>query len=285
MVRSLGIVGYGSVGKYLLNKVQETGDFTIAFIWNRSVDKLKGDAAVKPEWILENLDDFETRGADVIVEVAHPSITKTHGPRFIAAADYYIGSPTALADNATEDACMAVAGADKASPHGLYVPAGALWGSMDIRKMADLGTLGYVKVTMKKHPSSLKLVGDEINAKLQTAYDTKEAVVLYDGPVRGLCPQAPNNVNTMAAAAIAAHTLGFDGVQGCIVADVGLTDCHLVEIEARGHAKPDGSTPFNTKTVRYNPAAVGAVTGSATYASFWSSLKRVDSGKNGAFLC
>ena len=30
---------------------------------------------------------------------------------------------------------------------------------------------------------------------------------------------APNNVNTMAAACMAAPTLGFDGVQGCLVAD------------------------------------------------------------------
>ena len=39
------------------------------------------------------------------------------------------------------------------------------------------------------------------------------------GPVRELCPLAPNNVNTMAAAALAAWNLGFDAVQGCLVAD------------------------------------------------------------------
>ena len=41
------------------------------------------------------------------------------------------------------------------------------------------------------------------------------------GPVSALCPLAPNNVNTMAAAAISAHNLGFDKVQGAIVADPG----------------------------------------------------------------
>lgn len=40
-----------------------------------------------------------------------------------------------------------------------------------------------------------------------------------EGPVRELCPLAPNNVNTMAAAAIAAHNLGFDKVTGSIVSD------------------------------------------------------------------
>ena len=37
--------------------------------------------------------------------------------------------------------------------------------------------------------------------------------------MRDLCPLAPNNVNTMAVAAIAGHNLGFGGVKGCLVAD------------------------------------------------------------------
>ena len=96
---------------------------------------------------------------------------------------------------------------------------------------------------MKKHPSSYKL-----NEPLKSgnAQVKSEATVLYDGSflllllcfvvviskhlchsifvvppgcIRDLCPLAPNNVNTMAAAALAAHNLGFDKAQGCIVAD------------------------------------------------------------------
>ena len=69
---------------------------------------------------------------------------------------------------------------------------------------------------MRKHPSSFKLDGD---LKAKNAAVKDEAVTLYDGPVRGLCPLAPNNVNTMAAAAVAAHNLGFDGTVGRLVAD------------------------------------------------------------------
>jgi hypothetical protein len=32
--------------------------------------------------------------------------------------------------------------------------------------------------------------------------------ILYEGPVRGLCAIAPNNVNTMACATVAGHNLG-----------------------------------------------------------------------------
>lgn len=62
---------------------------------------------------------------------------------------------------------------------------------------------------MTKHPSSLKLTG-----KLKDANDfvIDKAVTLFKGPVRELCPLAPNNVNTMAVAAMAAKNLGFDKV-------------------------------------------------------------------------
>lgn len=45
-----------------------------------------------------------------------------------------------------------------------------------------------------------------------------------------------------------------------------LSDYHIVEVEVTG---PDG---FTVKTARQNPAKLGAVTGNATYNSFWSSL-------------
>lgn len=44
--------------------------------------------------------------------------------------------------------------------------------------------------------------------------------VLYEGTVRGLCPLTPRNSNTMAAAALAAPSLGFDRVIGVLVADL-----------------------------------------------------------------
>lgn len=45
-----------------------------------------------------------------------------------------------------------------------------------------------------------------------------------------------------------------------------LRDYHVVEVEVTG---PGG---FSVNTVRRNPASLGAVTGRATYTSFWNSL-------------
>lgn len=47
------------------------------------------------------------------------------------------------------------------------------------------------------------------------------------GTVRELCPLAPNNVNTMAAAALAAAALGFDGVKARLITDPRCASVHL----------------------------------------------------------
>nr|XP_025045290.1 putative L-aspartate dehydrogenase [Pelodiscus sinensis] len=128
---------------------------------------------------------------------------------------------------------------------------------------------------MVKHPESFRLEG-ALRERLQAAGAGR--AVLYEGPVRALCPLAPNNVNTMAAACVAAPSLGFDGVRGCLVADPGLPDWHVVEVEVTGRPSGErGDQAFTVTSTRRNPAAPGAVTGAATFPSFWGSLlgKRV----------
>ena len=51
-----------------------------------------------------------------------------------------------------------------------------------------------------------------------------------------------------------------------------LTDWHIVEVETWGPGSIEDNTAFHVKTVRRNPSKLGVVTGSATYASFFSSL-------------
>lgn len=70
-------------------------------------------------------------------------------------------------------------------------------------------------IRMSKHPSCFRLTGDV----LSDWTEGEGRRVLFRGSVAELCPLAPNNVNTMAAAAVAAGTLGFTGVQGEIVSD------------------------------------------------------------------
>lgn len=240
---------------------------------------VRDDSTIPVDACCDELADFARFGADLIVEVAHPSISEKFGATFLRHADYMVGSVTALADEPTERAMRAEAG--RGSGHGIYIPAGALWGARDIQNMADRGNLRGLTVTMKKAPGHFKLLPplSERLAEVVAAGAAGETV-LYEGPVRGLAPLAPNNTNTIAAAALAAHNLGMDRCVGRLVVDPAL-EAHIVEIDLEGEAKP-GAPPFRCTTRRFNPAASGAVTGDATYASFVSSM--LDAGGRGGGL-
>jgi predicted dinucleotide-utilizing enzyme len=264
----IGIVGYGNLGQYLtkfiLSEEGQAAGLELAFIWNRSPDKVTDVADPRVQQaLLTNLQDFKKTNPDVIVEVAHPSITVDYGTLFMESADYFCGSPTIFANSEVERTMRQAAAGTRA----LYLPAGALWGSNDIQKMADRGSLKGLTITMKKAPHHLKVHGTVKDAVEKVlASNAPGEHVVYEGPVRGLCPLAPNNVNTMACAAMAAGPeLGFDGTRARLIVDKDLA-AHVVIVQIEG---PGG---FTLESTRYNPAKTGAVTGNATYASFLSSL-------------
>lgn len=262
--RRVGIVGFGNLGQTIYSAMMNEPSLEVVFVWNRSKDTLRGLGGL----VLDDLHNFAEREPDLVVEVAHPSITAQYGALFLSVCDYLIGSPTALADRLLEKGLRDVSSTSGTS---IYISAGALWGGEDIKKMADLDTLKGLRITMRKHPESYRLTG-ELAELASEAADSNQEVTLYEGPVRELCPLAPHNVNTMAAAALAAHNLGFDGVIGRLVADPSIPDCHVVEVDVTGPGEP--GSEFTVRTVRNNPAAMGAVTGSATFSAFISSVRR-----------
>ncbi|XP_074872229.1 aspartate dehydrogenase domain-containing protein isoform X2 [Carettochelys insculpta] len=266
--RRVGIIGYGHLGQYLVQRLQDEGPqhgLELAFVWNRDPQKLQGKVPASLQ--LRDLARVSESAVHLLVEVAHPCIARDHGEAFLSGADFMVGSPTALADPATEARLREAA---QRGGHTLYVPRGALWGGEDIQRMDERGLLQGLKVTMVKHPESFRLAG-ALGERLRVARAGR--AVLYEGPVRDLCPLAPNNVNTMAAACVAAPSLGFDGVRACLVADPSLPDWHVVEVEVTGRPTGErGDQAFTVTSSRRNPASPGAVTGAATFPSFWGSL-------------
>jgi len=277
-MKRVGILGYGHLGKYLCDRIlADTKNFELIFVWNRSPIT---DTDLDKKYILGDLNDFPKYKVDVIIEVAHPIISQQFGVKFLEHADYMIGSPTALANQELLEKLLQ---ASVKNSRKLLVPCGAFWGAADIKKMSDKNSLKGLKVTMKKHPSSLKLEGS-LKEMMEKSQPLDKELILYDGPVRGICPLAPNNVNTMAVGALSAQNLGFDKVQACLVADPNLTDKHLIEIEVTGPFDDKTSLNFKCKTVRSNPALVGHVTGNQTYASFFNSLLETVDGYNSVGL-
>ncbi|CAB3403499.1 unnamed protein product [Caenorhabditis bovis] len=265
----VAIIGYGHLGKFLSEKLRELpNDFQVSKIFNRSpVDGALGLDAITPEALRE---------VDLVVEVAHPKIIHDFGLMILEHSDLFIGSPTCLADQNLLDNITQKADKFKRK---VLVPSGAFWGANDIQKMADVGSLRSLTITMTKHPNSFKLNSPLLEINEEAKKETDKSTVLYEGPVRGLCPLAPNNVNTMAGGAIAAKNLGFDKVVARLVSDPKMRDWHIVEVKAEG---PDG---FEVIATRKNPAKPGAVTGQLTYFSFLSSIKESRFKPAGVQLC
>ncbi|KAM9632800.1 aspartate dehydrogenase domain-containing protein [Trichechus inunguis] len=260
----VGVVGYGRLGQSLVSHLLAQGPemgLELVFVWNRDPGRMAG--TVPPVLQLQDLNALSERHPDLVVEVAHPKIIHDSGARILRHANLLVGSPSALADQATEQRLRE---ASHHWGHAVFVARGALWGSEDITRLDAAGGLQSLRITMATHPNGFRLEGP-----LATAPRTGPRTVLYEGPVRGLCPWAPRNSNTMAAAALAAPSLGFDHVIGVLVADLSLPNMHVVDVELSGPPDPTGRS-FAVHTRRENPAEPGAVTGSATLTAFWRSL-------------
>lgn len=279
----VGLLGFGHLGQFIYQHIKNersksTNDFDIVFIWNRSKDIFsKYDEELDQNLIVSTVEEGLQRSPELIIEVAHPNVIENYGEKILDVCDLFIGSPTAFANASLE---IALRKKTVESGHVVYIGTGAFWGAEDINKMNERNALCSLSITMKKHPDCFKL-DEPLKSKLvderKKIGDQPGEILIYSGPVRELCRLAPNNVNTMAVGATMASNLGFDRVQGRLVADTSLSDRHIVEIELTGPETTvdgDKKVQFHLKTVRTNPAEFGVVTGTATLLSFISSIKR-----------
>ncbi|KAI6200892.1 Methyltransferase [Aphelenchoides besseyi] len=153
-------------------------------VWNRTEDEHE---KVLP---LSDLLPEKLQDVDLVIEVAHPQVVENYAALILKHADLFIGSPTALADKQLYDSIQTVL--REHSRRAVFIPAGAFWGSNDVKKMADLGTLRAMTITMIKHPSSFKVRGALVDL-CEQALKENQPIVIFEGPVRLLCPLAPNN--------------------------------------------------------------------------------------------
>lgn len=109
----VGILGFGSLGQHIYEAIisdeKISAKMEIQYVWNRSTSALD-QLAVPSNLRLQNLDDAPSHGADIVIEVSHPNVSKQLAvPIMRAGGNFVVGSPTALADHDTELAMREVA--------------------------------------------------------------------------------------------------------------------------------------------------------------------------------
>ena len=247
----VGIVGFGYIGRYIYEQMllhPEAG-LAPAFIWNRSPERLEG---LPETLVLDDPGRFAERNADLIVEVAHPQVTRDFGAAFLASADYMPLSVSALVDRDLEktltEACEA-AGSRLLIPHGALVAAESLYEGRDIWT--------EVTITFEKHPGSIDYSESGI------APVSGERTTVFEGTAREIGALFPRNVNTMVTCGLA--TVGLDACRAKLVSDPSL-DVGIADILALG----DGGIRLHAR--REQPMA--GVSGTDLLGSLYASIVR-----------
>ncbi len=259
----IGLVGYGYIGSYVYEQITTRPELglDIAFVHNRSPGRV---ADLPPEHVLEDLGAFAGRNPDLVVEVAHPDITRDRGRAFLEAADYMPLSLTAFADAGLKAGLLETA---RTAGTRLFVPHGAVVGLDALEEGRE--TWDEVSVVMKKPVRSL----DFSNAPGIDPAEITAETTLFDGTAREICPLFPRNVNSHAAVALAG--IGFDRTRSVLIADPAL-EASIIEVEARG-----GGVEISIR--RENP--MKGVSGVMTLVSTLASIGRAKGDAPGLRVC
>jgi aspartate dehydrogenase len=256
----VGLIGYGQIGVAVRDMIDKdpTNGMEVAFINDQDTSRLKDLG----ELGLQDLADFDTRGADLVVEMAHPAVTREWGVKILEKTNYMFISVTALADLELEQSIQATSsrcGTRAYVPHGGVVGMDALLENRDVWDSVD--------VIMKKAPKNVDCAAVGLDPESIT-----EETVLYDGPTRGICPKFPRNVNTHAAIAYAG--IGFDRTHSLLVVNPEWTDA-TVEIHAKGPGVDLHVSRVET---------ISGVTGASTPASIYNTVQMIGSNGPGIHL-
>ena len=254
----VGIAGFGFVGRNVYERIVGNPDLglDVAFVWNRSRDRL---AEVPTDLRLDDLAAFADRKPDLVVELAHPAITREHGARILKVADYLLLSVSALVDDALEAALR-----DAATANGtrLLIPHGALIGVDNL--VEGRANWSSVTITFEKHPGGIDFSESGIDGAAIT-----ERTTVFEGTAREIGALFPRNVNTMVTCALA--TTGLDRCKARLIADPSL-DVGIAVVEAAGR---DGATLMSRKA---QPMA--GVSGTEMFDSLFGSVLRAAGGRS-----
>jgi aspartate dehydrogenase len=220
MKKRVGIIGFGQIGSYVVQKIQETPELNLELAFVFDVDKSR-TASLPAGWLIKNPEDFASRDPEMVCELAHPDVTRQYGELFLSKTDYFVLSVTALADSKVEQRLSEVA---KQAGTRLFVPHGGVMGLdalIDGRHIWEA-----VTIYMKKNPKNLDFSRSGIDTS-----PINSPTELYSGPTRGVCLRFPRNVNTHATVALAG--IGFDRTRSTLIADPAVNTA-IMEIRAKG---------------------------------------------------
>lgn len=224
LIKSIGIVGCGALGKALLLAVAEGRlPVRVAGVTSRSEKTARAflESLPQPPPYLD-LDDLiaaadlvvETAGGDIVPELAR--LTFSAGKHLLVISMGALLEHPEVIELARQTGCR------------LILPSGAIAG-LDGIKAACEGRVDHVTIHTRKPPQSIRNAPFVLKHNIDVDALTEETE-LFSGPVREAIRGFPDNVNVAACVSMAG--IGADKTSIHIVAVPGLErNSHTVEIE------------------------------------------------------
>ena len=250
MIKSVGFLGCGKIGRSMLEHLVEQGGISISFVQDIFFEPKPEDGFP----VVKEQDASLIRQSELVVESANADVLKENFDGIIKYCDLMPFSVTAFSDAIFEAHAHEML---KKFGRKLLLPHGAILGIDGIFDGRSL--LTDVCITTIKNPKSLGRT------------DT-ERMVLYDGSTREICKLYPRNVNVHATLALAGR--GFDSTHSILISDPAVnTNTHKISIHGENIDFELNVSSFST----------GGVTGKYTPYSACGSLDRVLQNQSSGF--
>ncbi len=255
---NIGIIGVGTIGQFLLEKINQEKvvpgyQITAVFDERSKSKEILRDLSNKYNFTLyDELDAFLKSSVDLIVECASVEVVKQYARKIIQEKDLFLISVGALVDSHLYKELKEIA---TLKGNKVYLPSGAI-GGLDVLRAANaLGGLDTVKLVTRK--PALALSVDSI----------EKETTIFEGSAKDAIVNYPKNANI--AIAISLSGIGVDKTSVKIIADPAVTkNIHRL--------KAEGDFGKLELTLENSPSPNNPKTSYLTSLSILSSLESID---------
>src|SRR3989338_528865 len=191
----IGLVGFGAIGQYLVQTLDEDSFFVFDADASKAKDALKKGGFKSAEFV-DSLAALKKRNPELVVEAAAQEAVPGVLP-FLEICDVMVMSVGAFTHESWLKTAQNTA---EKYRHRLYLPSGAV-GGLDVLSACEPKS---VLLETRKNPKSLG------------RHDAKERTI-FEGSAREACNKYPKNVNVAANLSLAG--IGFDKTRVKIISD------------------------------------------------------------------
>lgn len=211
IVLSVGIIGYGTLGKTLANYIEaEQGNVELKAVLVRNLPESLDPSSLN-YMVTNHEEDFFNLGLDVIIESAGHNAVHLYGEKTLSSGSSFIILSVGALGN--EELYNTLREAAKRYDKQIIIPSAAIAG-LDRIAAGVLGEIDEISLITKKPPKSWY---GTIAEEMTDLASLKEPYCIFEGNAREAAKLFPENVNVSATLSLAG--VGFEQTKVQVYAD------------------------------------------------------------------